>query len=110
MNDSGFTAIVAVRKRKTTQVSPERYDICKVPDGRVIEKGNMVFYGSPNSGEFEKGICVSDSLFVDAKTLDMLLMITHSPDQIKEIKAKISVEWISCGNSNDADVSEEVYI
>lgn len=94
MDNSGYTAIVAVRRHKATPNSHDRFAICSVPCGQVLGSGDIVFYGMDSGADYEKGVCVSDSMFVDQKTLEMLCTVTSGmPHSIPGIKAKVNVDW-----------------
>ena len=99
MDSSGYYTVVAVRKHKSTPNAHDRYAICSVPNGCFLNPGCIVFYGNPDSSNYEKGVCVSDTLFVDAATLDVLRTVTSTPYPIPEIKGKVFVEWVCTENT-----------
>jgi hypothetical protein len=108
MDNSGYTAIVAVRKHKATPNAQDRFCICSVPSGQVLNSGDIVFYGAEPHTDYDKGVCVSDSTFADLKTLEMLCTVTSGlPHSIPEIKAKVNVDWFIPAN---IDCSKEVCI
>lgn len=94
MGELGYTAIVGVRSN-VKQDSAAKYCICKVPDGKVLSRADMVLYGPQNSSEHEKGICVSETIFADDNTLELLQTVTnYHTNELPEIKALIYVDWI----------------
>ena len=97
MDSSGYTAIVAVRRHKATPNSHDRFAICSVPCGQVLSSGDIVFYGPDTGADYEKGVCVSDSMFVGLKTLEMLCTVTACMPytHIPEVKAKVNVDWFA---------------
>lgn len=106
MDNSGYSAIVAVRRHKATPNSIDRFCVCSVPCGQILNDGDIVFYGTDANADYEKGVCVSDSMFVDQKTLEMLCTVTSGlPHSIPEIKAKVKVDWFIPAN---IDCSKEV--
>lgn len=93
MSELGYTAIVGVRST-IKQGSTAKYCICKVPDGKVLNRADMVLYGPQNSSEHEKGICVSETIFADDDTLELLQTVTnYHTNELPEIKALIHVDW-----------------
>lgn len=97
MSENGYTAVVGVRKRKTASDPHERFCVCRVPDGKIVDAAALVLYGADDCSEYEKGVCISDTLFVDSKTLELLQTVTGSAETLPEIKALINLEWIAEG-------------
>ena len=93
--NSAYTAVVAVRRRKTASEQTERFCICRVPDGKMVNNSDLVLFGPDNAPDFEKGICVSETIFVDPQTLEMLQTVTNSLEVLLEIKALIHIDWFN---------------
>lgn len=104
MNGNEYTAVIGVRRHKSTHNAHNRYSICKVPEGCIVNNGTMVFYGNDTGTDFDKGICVSDTLFVDRKTLELICMVTSTLGDIPEVKALINLEWIGTSNNRTKEM------
>lgn len=101
MNKSPFTAVVAVRQNITPQTT--RYRICTVPDGKCINQGDIVYVGHPGSSESVKAVCVSDTLFLEDKTLETMCIIANElHEDLPEVKGVVMIEWFSrCDTKGD---------
>lgn len=88
-----YTSVVAVRCHKATPNAMNKYIVCRVPDCAVLDRGDMVFYTSSDNTVHQKGVCVSDVLFLDSKTVEMLCMVTNTVFPLPVIAGKISVNW-----------------
>lgn len=105
MDNYGYTAIVGVRKSKATPNSQNRFCVCRVPDGWTVDNGAMILYGYDGNNENEKGICISDTMFVDDKTLDMICTVTSAFGPLPSVKAMINLRWL---DPKEADKEKEV--
>lgn len=88
-----YTSVVAVRCHKATPNAMNKYIVCRVPDGAVLDRSDMVFYTSSDSAVHQKGVCVSDVLFLNSKTVEMLCTVTNTAYPPPVIAGKISVDW-----------------
>ena len=93
MLSNDYTSVVAVRSHKATPVSANKYIVCRVPDVAVLNRGDMVFYTSGDNSMSQKGVCVSDVLFLDSKTVEMLCAVTSTAYPLPVVAGKISVDW-----------------
>ena len=90
-NIGGYTPVVAVER----DLGPSRgFEVCVVPDGALIEEGDLVYFGCDDDEAWPKGICVSDTLFVPEDTLGMICRITSAnPANMPSIRGKINITW-----------------
>ena len=100
MDEYGYTAVVGVRKSKATPNAQNRFCVCRVPDGWTVDNGTMILYGYDGNSENEKGICVSDTMFIDNKTLDLICTVASAPGPLPVIKAMINLKWLEAKDLN----------
>ena len=99
-----YTAVVGVRKRKAAPNAQDRFCVCRVPDGSVVDNSALVLFGNDDGSELEKGICVSETIFVDKTTLDLICAVTGTTEPLPEVKAIINLNWISTNKPQSKEV------
>lgn len=96
MDKYEYIPVVAVKSTKEVEKSVYRFDVCYVPNGADLSAGDLVLYKHNDDDTQHKGLCVSDVLFVDGPTLDMICRITSTiPQMLPNIIGKITVKLYS---------------
>ena len=102
MSNDLYRAVVGVRLRNPEPFSG-KYRICTVPNGKSLSAGDVVYIGGDDSSKYEKGMCVSDTLFVDERTLDLLRIFTLPVSDTLEVKGVVHVEWYDTADKKEVD-------
>lgn len=94
MDKYEYISVIAVKKSKETQNASDKFCICYVPRGASLDSGDLVLYGYPDTVAQHKGVCVSNTLFLDRETLDMVCRVmSTTPQMMPLIAGKITVNW-----------------
>ena len=102
MSNDLYRAVIGVRLRNPELFSV-KYRICTVPNGKSLNAGDVVYIGGDDPSKYEKGICVSDTLFVDERTLDLLRIFASPESDTFEVKGVVRVDWYDTSNKKEVD-------
>ena len=63
--------------------------MCEVPAGAFVENGSAVLFGESK----KQGTCISNMVYLDRETLDMVCAVTGAELPLEKIVAKCTYEW-----------------
>ena len=87
-DSSNYTAVVAVRSMHNSRAM-----ILEVPSGAFLDNKSMVLI----DGGREQGVCISDTVYLDEKTLNMICAVTNTELPLNKVAAKVNYEWYEQG-------------
>lgn len=94
MDKYEYFPVIAVKRNKETQGASDKFCICYVPNGASLNCGDLVLFGYPEADGQNKGVCVSNTLFMDRDTLEMVCRVTSTtPQMLPTVIGKITVNW-----------------
>ena len=93
MYNDDYIPVVAVKCKLPNDLNFS--SICIVPDGAMISAGDVVLI---NDYEFKgrdiKAVCMSDTVFVDRKTFDMICNVIGADENtLPKLVGKINIDW-----------------
>lgn len=94
MYNDNYIPVVAVRYSSPNRSECYYRAICIVSNSAMLSTGDTVIIKGKNFNERAKGVCESDTLFVDRKTLEMICcVISRNVDDLPDIAGKINIDW-----------------
>lgn len=95
MDNFGYEAVVAVKYKNEPVSGRANFRVCGVPNGALINSGDLVLIKEQDVEGHFKGVCVSDALFLDHKTIDMICRIVpNQPLPLPVVEGKINIDWL----------------
>ncbi len=89
-DSSNYTAVVAVRSTHNSRAM-----ILEVPSGAFLDNGSMVLI----DGGRKQGECISDTVYLDEKTLNMVCAVTNTELPLEKVAGKVNYEWYVTRNA-----------
>lgn len=94
MYNDDYIPVVAVRYSEASKSDHYYRSICIVPNSAMLSTGDAVIIEAEKYNERARGVCESDTLFVDRNTLEMICrVLSRNAYDLPTIAGKITIDW-----------------